>query len=80
MIISEEVGTYNPLRSIINMVPDIPEPLRLSTMDKMRKELFKGGICCESDEEMEKALMLLGQLNIITVSKVGRTYYVSKRS
>lgn len=77
-MIHNEDSTYNPVNAINTLVTSEPQDLTLGIMDEIKKELFKGGVTCETDEEFEEILKLFNEIGILTVQKVGFNIKVSK--
>lgn len=70
---------YNPLPAIIELIPKEPTEVRRCLFDAIRKELFKGGVVCESDEEVEIALETLAELDLVIISKTKYNSFIIKR-
>lgn len=77
-MIHNEDSTYNPVNAINDLVTSEPQDLTIGTMDEIKKELFKGGVVCETNEEFEEILMLFNDIGILTIQKVGFNIKVSK--
>ena len=77
-MIHNEDSTYNPVNAINALVTSEPQDLTIGIMDEIKKELFKGGVVCETDEEFEEILMLFNEIGILTIQKVGFNIKVSK--
>jgi hypothetical protein len=76
MIINQ--SDYNPLEALEYILPDEAETLTLGLIDEIKKELFKGGVVPESDDELEQLLEKLHEVGIITLKKVGYEYTIAK--
>ena len=70
---------YNPLPAILDLVPVDEDDLYLSLMSDIRKELFKGGTVCESDEEILKCIKVLSELGVVSLTVTERSTYKIKK-
>ena len=75
-----QTNDYNPLAEIIKIVPEEESDLYQSTLDGVRKELFKAGVTCESDEDVIECLKLLSELDVVKLDmNVNRLTFKVKR-
>ena len=59
------LNEYNPLFEIVKQLPENKLEVCTSHFDMIRKELFKAGITCETEDEFNTVLRLLIEIDII---------------
>ena len=60
-----QTTTYNPFPEIVRQLPPNKIDITASHLDMIRRELFTAGIILENEEEFDKVLKILSDLEII---------------
>lgn len=70
MRISETIGEYNSLITILDLVDSKePKPLTVTLLDSIMAALSLGKIECENREEGIKCLEILSEMGVISLEK-----------
>ena len=71
-------SSINPLKNIIEALPDKWAILRKGLVDDINKLLFQAGVVCENENETLKCIDLLKQLKVLEIDSNDSLVYIKR--
>lgn len=72
----ENSRAFNAIPAILEIFDTDPKPLKVEQVDRVMAALYLAGIECEHQQEAVECLLLLKDMQVLSVREEGKTYIV----